>query len=296
MPSGLFDKELITRFRVRALTNKQRPPAMFLLDHANEDIADRLSLINREFPLALNLGAHDGRLSRQLMANGAVGEVISSDTALPLVRLCPAPAVQLDEGLFPFKDGIFDLIVSSFSLQWVNEPANLLLAIRRSLKADGVFIGAVIGDQSLRELRQALMQAEEEIYGGISPRVAPFSDVRDLGAALLKAGFTLPVTDRDVLKVRYDDAYALMSDIRQMGGANALMARNRRPVSRRYFQRVDEIYRDQFAEEDGRVFATIVIHYLMGWAPHPDQPKPLRPGSGRVSLTKVLKPGKPQDD
>ena len=88
MPSGLFDKELITRFRVRALTNKQRPPAMFLLDHANEDIADRLSLINREFPLALNLGAHDGRLSRQLMANGAVGEMISSDTAMPLVRLC----------------------------------------------------------------------------------------------------------------------------------------------------------------------------------------------------------------
>ncbi len=291
MPPPLFDKELVAHFRLKALKRFGDQGQDFLLRHVNDDLIDRLGLVKREFKVCLNLGCHNGELNPRLGALEGVQQVVATETALPLLTGVSSPCVVADAEMFPFRDSSFDLIVSALNLQWVNDLPRALLRLRQGLKPDGLFLGATLGTGSLGELRHALMQAEEEVLGGISPRVAPFVDVRDMGQLLQGAGFTLPVTDRDVLKVRYGSAMDLMQDLRKMGASNALTQRRRQPVSRRFFERVNEIYAARFSDPDGRVTATFEIIFLLGWAPHPDQPKPLRPGSAQISLTEVLKKG-----
>lgn len=288
MTPDLFDRALLARARSRAFRNQSLPSCDFLLRHVTQDVVDRLSLITREFEQAFNYGAHLPFTTDLLKRGGQVKRVISSDHVLELAQQFSPPAVVANEEFFPFQTGRFDLIVSLLQLQWINDLPGALHQIRKGLKDDGVFIAATLGGDSLCELRHCLIAAEEALYGGSGARVAPFADVRDLGHLLQRAEFSLPVTDRDVLTVRYQTVWDLMADLRAMGAANVLRSRPRRPVSRRFFNKVNDLYREQFSDEDGRLRATFEIIYLMGWAPHPDQQKPLRPGSGAVSLTDVF--------
>lgn len=294
MNDTLFDKVQLHRFRARALSLHGAGAADFLLTRVADDIAERLSYIKRKFPTCLDLGCHHGTLSRRLAQLEGVERVISMDSVLPLAALAPLPALAGDEEQLPFRPASFDLVASALTLQWVNDLPGVLRQVVSALKADGVFIGTVLGPNSLQELRHAMMSAEEERAGGASPRVAPFADVRDVGQLLQGAGFALPVTDRDVLTVRYNSAVDLMQDLRRMGASNSLSQRSRHPLTRGLLDRVNEIYKANYADADGRVRATFEIIYMMGWAPHPDQPKPLRPGSGRVSLVDVFEKKDPK--
>jgi SAM-dependent methyltransferase len=197
-------------------------------------------------------------------------------------------AVAAGEEALPFADGALDLVVSALALQLVNDLPGTLIQIRRALRPDGLLLAALVGGDTLTELRQAFAAAESEIEGGISPRVAPFADVRDIGALLQRAGFALPVTDVDRLVVRYASPLALMHDLRKMGAANPMIERSRRPLKRATLQRVLEIYGERFSDGDGRIRATFEIVWLSGWAPHESQQKPLAPGSARQRLADAL--------
>jgi SAM-dependent methyltransferase len=180
-------------------------------------------------------------------------------------------------------------VVSACALQFVNDLPGTLIQVRRALKPDGLFLAAMIGGDSLAELREAFAQAEAEVEGGVSPRVAPFADLRDLGGLLQRAGFALPVTDVDRLSVRYTSPFALMHDLRRMGAGNALSERRRTPLRRATLRRVLEIYTERFSDPDGRVRATFEIIWLSGWAPHQSQRQPLKPGSATTRLADALR-------
>ena len=193
-----------------------------------------------------------------------------------------------DVEALPLAPARFDLIVSALALQGANDLPGALVQIRQALKPDGLFLGAIVGGQTLRELREVLVEAETAACGGASPRVAPFADVSDMGGLLQRAGFALPVADSDVVTVRYADAFGLMADLRAMGATNALLARDRRPARREMFFRAAALYAERFADADGRIRATFEIVSLAGWAPHESQQKPARRGSGQVSLATAL--------
>jgi SAM-dependent methyltransferase len=188
----------------------------------------------------------------------------------------------------PFEPASLDLAVSLLALQEANDVPGVMVQIRRTLKPDGLFLAAFAGAGTLAELRESLLAAETELYGGASPRVAPFADVRDAGALLQRAGFALPVTDVETVTVRYDSLFALLRDLRGMGATNTLADRSRRPAARALFARAAQIYAERFADADGRVRATFNLVWMSGWVPHESQQKPLKPGSGQVSLAKIL--------
>ncbi len=194
-----------------------------------------------------------------------------------------------DLGLAPQS---IDLAVSALALQFANDLPGVFAQVRRALKPDGLFLAAMIGGETLNELRQAFAAAESERDGGISPRVAPAIDVRDLGALLQRAGFALPVTDSDRLIVRYDDAFSLMRDLRKMGATNVMVERRRVPLRRETLLRMAAIYAERYSDPDGRIRATFDILWLSGWAPHDSQQKPLRPGSAQASLADAVKNAK----
>lgn len=278
----IFDRRLLRARRQRAAA---LGPATFLLDRVAEELAERLSAVLRRFDIAADLGT-PGDVLRRRIADRA-GTLIAVD-ALPDRIADEAFAVAADEEALPFRDGSLDLVVSALALQFVNDLPGTLIQIRRALKPDGLLMAAMIGGESLAELRAAFAQAEVEIEGGASPRVAPFADLRDLGALLQRAGFALPVTDVDRLTVRYASPFALMHDLRRMGAANALVERRRMPLRRATLRRMLEIYAERFADADGRVRATFEIVWLSGWAPHESQQQPLAPGSARTRLADAL--------
>jgi SAM-dependent methyltransferase len=182
-----------------------------------------------------------------------------------------------------------DLVVSALALQFVNDLPGALAQIRRALKPDGLLLAAMTGGETLTELRQAFAAAEAELDGGVSPRVAPFADLRDIGALLQRTGFALPVTDIDRIVVRYDSAFALMQDLRRLGATNVLVERRRTPTRRATLLRMAQIYGERFADPDGRIRATFEVIWLSGWAPHESQQQPLKPGSAKASLAEAVK-------
>jgi SAM-dependent methyltransferase len=247
----------------------------------------------RHFDLAVDLGTSGDAVRRTLAASGKVGSIIAASSNLRFPGNARASgsaplAVVADEEALPFRDGSLDLVVSALSLQFVNDLPGVLVQIRRALKPDGLLLAAVVAGDTLTELRQALAIAEAEIEGGVSPRVAPFADLRALGALLQRAGFALPVTDVERLTVRYAGPLALMHDLRRMGATNALIERRRRPLRRATLARTLAIYAEQFADPDGRIRATFEIVWLSGWAPHASQQQPLRPGSAQRRLADAL--------
>src|SRR5437763_15902089 len=241
MPHPLiFDRRLLRAHRVRAAA---RDPATFLIERAADDLAGRLSAVLRKFDLAVDLGTPTDAV-RSALAD-RVGVIVAVDPVAPQLageRL----AVAADEEALPFRDASLDLVVSALALQFVNDLPGTLIQIRRALKPDGLFLAAMIGGDSLVELREAFAQAEAEVEGGVSPRVAPFADLRDLRALLQRAGFALPVTDVDRLTVRYASPLALMHDLRRMGAGNALRERRRTPLRRPTLGRMAEVYGEHF--------------------------------------------------
>jgi SAM-dependent methyltransferase len=285
-PSAMiFDRALLRRRRRRA---EALGPVTFLLDRVVEDMVERLSAVLRRFDLVLDLGTPGAAVRTALAGLESIGTIIAAH-ALPEYETRPAGKfVVADEEALPFADGALDLVVSALALQFVNDLPGALVQIRRALKPDGLFLAALVGGETLTELRQSFAAAESEVEGGASPRVAPFADLRELGSLLQRAGFALPVTDVDRLTVRYDSAFALMQDLRRMGATSALLARRRTPLKRATLMRMAEIYAERFADADGRVRATFEIVWLSGWAPHPDQQQPLKPGSAKARLAAAL--------
>jgi SAM-dependent methyltransferase len=273
-------------------------PSTFLIDRVAEDLCDRLAAVLRRFEFALDVGTPTDAVRRVLAASGKVGTIIAADALAGTAAFrhlsdsrgkCEAQfCIAADEEALPLREASLDLVVSALALQFVNDLPGALIQIRRALRPDGLFLAALAGGETLTELRQAFAAAEAEIEDGISPRVAPFSDVRDMGALLQRAGFALPVTDVDRLTARYDSPIALMHDLRRMGATNALVERSRRPLKRATLTRMSEIYAERFADRDGRIRATFEIIWLSGWAPHASQQKPLAPGSARRRLADAL--------
>jgi SAM-dependent methyltransferase len=279
----IFDRALLRARRRRAA---RLGPVTFLLDRVADEFAERLAAVMRRFDLAADLGTPGDAVRLALTHLPMVGTVIAAESARETAA--QRTKIVVDEEALPFREASLDLIVSGLALQFVNDLPGVLVQIRRALKPDGLFLAALLGGDTLTELRQAFAAAESEIEGGASPRVAPFADLRELGALLQRAGFALPVTDVDRITVRYDNVFGLMHELRRMGATNALVARRRMPLHRRTLLRMAEIYAERFADSDGRLRATFEIVWLSGWAPHPDQQKPLRPGSAQTRLADAL--------
>jgi len=285
----IFDRDLHARRLARAAPGFDT--ADFLKRRAAADIVERLEAINRRFEIAVDLGARTGAFERALAASSAterIGFLVQSDLSGAMLSRATGARLVADEERLPFAKGGLNLIVSSLALHWVNDLVGALIQARRALAPDGLFIGALLGGATLAELRQSLLAAEAELSGGAGPRVSPFVDAADGAALLRRADFALPVIDTDTVTVRYDHPLKLMADLRAMGETNALFDRPRAPLSRRLLSRVAEIYRREHAAADGRVPATFEILTLTGWAPHPDQQKPLRPGSAKTRLADAL--------
>jgi NADH dehydrogenase [ubiquinone] 1 alpha subcomplex assembly factor 5 len=279
----IFDRRLLRERRGRAAGDLHTHD--FLLTEIAERLADRLSDIARRFPLALDLGAHDGILARTLQGRGGIETLIQSDASLANAR---RGGLVADEELLPFKEQSFDAILSNLSLHWVNDLPGALAQIRSSLKPDGLFLASLFGTGTLQELRTSLMEAELAETGGASPRVSPFADLRDAAGLLQRAGFALPVADADAVTVTYGDFFALLRDLRGMGETNILIDRLKRPTRRTVFARAAAIYHERFADGAGRLPATFQILFLTGWAPDPSQQQPAKRGSGRTSLKDVF--------
>jgi len=282
----IFDPKLLLARKLRA-KNLNVEGADFLMRRMAEDLSDRLSTVERHFGRAAVMFSLTADAAQIVQESGKADNVFRVETDGALLDDA-FEGVTTNAERVPLEPESVDLAVSLLTMHEVNDLPGLLFQIRMALKPDGLFLGAMAGGGTLQELRQSLLQAEMELTGGAAPRVNPFADVRDTGALLQRAGFSLPVADVEAVTVRYDNMFALMRDLRAMGAANALVERSRKPATRQLFVRAAEIYQERFSDPDGRIRATFNIVWMSGWAPHESQQKPLKPGSAQVSLTKVL--------
>jgi SAM-dependent methyltransferase len=262
-PPRLTDRAALDRNRKRI-----DPAALFLHDLAAEELQDRLEMVNKTFPDAAIITG--------------IPEAWQNRPGLPAVRIIP------DTATLDLAPNSLDLILHVMSLHWADDPVGQLIQSLRALKPDGLFLAIFPGGQTLTELRAALGQAETETTGGLSPRVAPMAEIRDLGALLQRAGFALPVADSLPLTVSYETPLHLMRELRAMGEANALATRLRRPTRRAVITRAAELYAQAYSDDTGRVIASFELITLTGWAPDDSQPKPLRPGSATARLADAL--------
>jgi SAM-dependent methyltransferase len=280
----IFDRQLL---RARQRRARALGLTTFLIDHIAGELGERLTAVQRNFGVAVDLGTLTDAVRRVLAESGKVGTIIAGEPAAAQLDNS-FPSVATDEEALPFADGSLDLVVSALALQFVNDLPGTLIQIRRALRPDGLLLAALIGGDSLNELRESFAQAESEIEGGLSPRVAPFADLREMGTLLQRAGFALPVVDSDRMTVRYATPFALMHDLRTMGATNILRERRRTPLKRATLMRMTQIYAHRFADPDGRLRTTFEIIWLSAWAPHESQQKPLKPGSSVHRLADAL--------
>jgi NADH dehydrogenase [ubiquinone] 1 alpha subcomplex assembly factor 5 len=279
----LFDRRTVRRRRDRAATTMDAHN--FLHREIADQLADRLRDIKRTFTTALDLGGGHGTT----MLDPRPELLVTADLSEDLLRRAhTGPVVSADEEFLPFADNAFDLVASTLSLHWVNDLPGALVQIRRALKPDGLFLAAILGGDTLIELRRAFLDAEADTTGGTSPRTSPVANVADAGALLQRAGFALPVVDTDTITVTYEDMFGLMRDLRGMGEANAVAARSRTFLRRDTLFAAAARYQELYAGEDGRIPATFQIIWMTGWAPHETQQQPLRPGSGTTRLADAL--------
>ncbi len=288
LPPRLFDRDLLRTRRNRHASDMHQ--YNFLAHRAFDDMCDRVESITRDFPDALILGGGPGL--REALGGREAGAKINwlaqSDFSPRLAGQLAPPSLCLDEEQFPFADHSLDLVLAPLGLHWTNDLPGVLVQIQRALKPDGFFASALLGGSTLTELRQCLLTAETELTGGASARVSPMAGTFDMAALLQRAGFAMPVADVDRMTVRYDNAFALMKDVRGMAETSVLTQRPERRATRGLFLRAAEIYAERFADPDGRIRATFEIVHAAGWAPHPDQPKPKRPGSATHRLADAL--------
>jgi len=290
----VFDRAVVRRHRERVAASLADYD--FLLREVAERLADRLDDVKRSFPLALDLGCHDGTLAATLAGRGGIETLVQADIAEGMARrardadspLAHRPTVVADEELLPFAERRFDLVLSAMSLHWVNDLPGALLQINHALKPDGLFLAALPGGETLYELRQSLLMAESELEGGAGPRVSPFAQLQDAAGLLQRAGFALPVCDVDTITVRYPNALKLMDDLRGMGESNAVHARRKGWSRRETLLHAAEIYQETFGDDEGGIPATFQIIFLTAWRPDASQPQPLRPGSAEARLAEAL--------
>jgi SAM-dependent methyltransferase len=287
LPPRLFDRARVTRNRNRAA--RHLADYNFLVRRAFDDICDRVESVTRDFGRTAILGGGPG-LVDELAARPAgakAGWTVQSDLSPAVAQTLDRAALAMDEEALPFAEASLDLVLAPLGLHWTNDLPGVLVQINRALKPDGFFAGALLGGSTLTELRQCLMAAESELTGGASARVSPYAGTFDMAALMQRAGFAMPVADIDRVTVRYDNIFALMADLRGMGETSALAERPR-PAGRALFLRAAELYAQRFADPDGRIRATFEIVHAAGWAPHPGQPKPKRPGSATHRLADAL--------
>ncbi|WP_019220605.1 methyltransferase domain-containing protein [Bartonella senegalensis] len=282
----IFDHNRIEQFRKRAF-QKAKKGYDFLLSYMAEDLSKRLSTVDRFFTLALDLHSHTDLAAQTLIKSGKVHSIERVETDM-LYQSHDEKFHLRSREFLDFPQNYCDLIVSLLSLQLTNDTPGVLSQIKNILKPDGLFLAVMAGAGTLAELRECLLQAEIEIYGGASPRISPFADIREVGALLQRIGFALPVADIEDVTIRYNTMFDLINDLRAMGMQNALINRSRRPVSKRFFLRAAEIYAQRFSDPDGRIRAHFSFIWLSGWAPHPNQQKPIKPGSAQISLADAL--------
>lgn len=260
-PNLLTDRTALQRNRAR-----HDPSALFLHQAAATELQDRLEMVNKNF------------------------NSVAIVSGIPQEWSWIANAEHLeDEDTLNLSEHSFDLIIHAMCLHWANDPVGQLIQMRRALKPDGLMLAVFPGGQTLHELRTCLSEAETQMRGGLSPRVVPMGDIRDLGALLQRAGFALPVADSDTLSVEYDHALALMRDVRAMGEANALAARDRNVTRRDVLMKTAELYQKHYPGNQKPIRATFELITLTGWAPSTDQPQPLRPGSATTRLADALR-------
>jgi NADH dehydrogenase [ubiquinone] 1 alpha subcomplex assembly factor 5 len=279
----MFDRMQLCRQRRRARPDFARHD--FLFRELGERLLDRLADIKRTFSLAADLSATPGLL-RQLAAPTQAGGITNWIEAPS--DIFPGSGLVCDAEALPFRADSLDLVLSCLALHWVNDLPGALIQVRDALKPDGLFLGVMLGGETLHELRQCLMEAELAERGGASPRVAPMVGLRDAAGLLQRAGFALPVADSETLTLTYADLFALMRDLRGMGEGNALLGRWRRPTTRRVFAHAAALYAERHPAEGGRISATIEAMFLTGWAPDAGQQQPARRGSGKVSLLQAV--------
>ncbi len=262
MNTALTDRTALIRNRNRA----SRAPVSFLNESARDEIEDRLNMVNKTFQAA----------------------AIVSGAANYWHTLLPDATLIQDDDTLTLEEGSKDLVIHAMCLHWSNDPVGQMIQSIRALRPDGLFLAVCFGGETLKELRTSLAQAEADLYGGLSARIAPMGEIRDLGALLQRAGFAMPVADRVPLLVSYETPMKLMHDLRFMGEGNALTARRRTFMPRALLTRACEIYKEHFSISDGRIAATFELIILTGWAPHATQPRPLRPGSAQARLADAL--------
>ncbi|MBI3445282.1 MAG: methyltransferase domain-containing protein [Magnetospirillum sp.] len=288
----IFDRALVRKHRDRAAPDFVSHD--FLVREVAERLADRLDDIKRQFPVALDLGCHTGEMADAIKGRGGIETLVQCDLSPAMATRAAAnghPTLVADEEWLPFAAHSFDLVISGLSLHWVNDLPGTLLQIRRVLKPDGLFLGALFGAGTLAELRKALTDAELAEEGGISPRIAPFADVKDLGALLQRAGFALPVADTDTISVTYADPMRLMADLRGMGESNAVAGQRKSLTRRATLLHAVAAYQDQFAGPDGRLPATFQVMTMTGWAPHPCAAAPAPQGCAVPGLADITHGG-----
>lgn len=258
----LTDRRALDLHRARAA----RAPETFLFDEAAADLEERLAAVNKSFTAPAVVTGWKGVFAARF----------------------PDAKFVADTPELALERGAHDLVIHAMALHWADDPIGQLVQARLALKPDGLFLAALFGGRTLQELRASLAEAETRLAGGLSPRVCPMADVRDLGDLLQRAGFALPVADTRTIRVRYRSLAALVRDLRATGETNALAARNRRAPPRALFKRTEAIYRDNFADDEGYLPATFELVFLTGWAPDDSQPRPLRPGSAARRLADAL--------
>ena len=285
-PLLVFDRMLLRQRRERAASDWDS--RAFLKREIAERLVERLQDVRRHFPLALDIGSHGDEIASSLAGHASVGHIVRADLGHGFARRAQGPAVVADEESLPFAPASFDLVMSAMDLHWVNDLPGTLIQIGRILKPDGLLLAAMLGGSTLWQLRQALAAAESEIEGGLSPRISPFADLRDIAGLLQRAGFALPVADGETIDIEYDNALALMRDLSAMGEGNLVLERRRALTRRATLLRAAEIYGERFTLPSGRVVASFEVLFLHGWGPHASQPKPIRPGSAARRLAEAL--------
>jgi SAM-dependent methyltransferase len=285
-PLLVFDRALVRRRRERAVLGGDLND--FLFAEVAGRLADRLSDVKRRFAVAVDLGSRGGHMARATMVTGRVDRLYAADPSSALAGRLPVSAIAADEEALPFANESLDLMVSSLALHWVNDLPGTLVQIRRALRPDGLFLAAMFGGETLWELRQILMEAELAVGGGVSARVSPMADLRDAAGLLQRAGFALPVADRDPITVSYSDASALMRELGGMGESNAIRLRAPGPLRRDVLAEAVRLYQKRYAFAGGRVRASFEILYISGWAPSATQQQPLRPGQAKTRLADAL--------
>lgn len=283
---NVFDRRAVRMHRDRAAANFANYD--FLLHEVAERLLDRLDDLTYQFPLALDLGCHTGELGKSIKGRGGVETLIQCDVSIPMVERASGLRVVADEEFLPFGGGKFDLVMSCLSLHWVNDLPGAFLQIRQALKEDGLFLGAMLGGDSLFELRNSFARAEMDQEGGVSPRFSPLARVQDIGNLLQRAGFALPVVDTDVITVSYGDPFKLLKDLRGMGESNAVHQRRKNFSRRNTLMAAVERYMTDHSGPDGRVPATFDVLFIAAWTPAPNQQKPMVRGTGEINLGNFL--------